>query len=213
MLKLLVRDWGGIPPSPPDSRTYLSLPGNVTDMSEEDGRVYPWDAPEDDVVADSDDDLNAGPRATMQASNDRTNFVRTRNREYNHTMHTDEPPDLGHSFKKGGRGEAPSAFDYLIAAGMGCQINTLEQMLHKARVTDYDIEGDCTGFTFTEGDVKRVQKLELTITLTVPEDAESQGRRCLDVYEKGCVVGETLKRAVDFRVEKELVLDDSVAAD
>lgn len=172
---------------------------------------YPWDGPTDDVVADSEDELSGGPRAMMRASNDRTNFIRTLNREYDHTMHTDEPPDLGHSFKKGGRGEAPSAFDYFIAAGMGCQVNTLEQMLHKARVTDYEIEAECTGYTYTEDNKKRIQKLELGVTLTVPEDAESQGQRCLDVYEQGCVVGETLKRAVDFQVEKELVLDDAVA--
>lgn len=179
-------------------------------MPDQRDQQYPWDGPEDDVIADSEDELDSGPEATMKASNDRTNFVRTQNREYNHTMHTDEPPDLGHSFKKGGRGEAPSAFDYLIAAGMGCQINSLEQMLHKARLTDYEIDGECTGFTFTEDNTKRVQKLELTITLTVPEDAESRAQRCLDVYEKGCVVGETLKRAVDFQVEKGLELDDSV---
>lgn len=171
---------------------------------------YPWNGPEDDVVAQKDDELNAGPRATMLASNDRTNVVRTQNREYNHTMHTDEPPDLGHSFKKGGRGEAPSAFDYFIASGMACQVNTLEQMLHKARITDYEIEAECTGYTFTEDNLKRIQKLELAITLTISEDAESRAQRCLDVYEEGCVVGETLKRAVDFRVEKELVLEDAV---
>lgn len=180
-------------------------------MSEQ--RQYPWNGPENDVVAESDDELSAGPRARMLASNDRTNVIRTLNREYDHTMHTDEPPDLGHSFKKGGRGEAPSAFDYLIAAGMGCQVNSLEQMLHKARITKYEIAGECTGYTFTEDDVKRIQKLELAITLTVPEDVESQGQRCLDVYEEGCVVGETLKRAVDFRVETDLVLDDAVGAD
>lgn len=182
-------------------------------MSEQQTREYPWDGPADDVIAEDDDEMNAGPRAMMKCSNDRTNFVRTLNREYNQTMHTDEPPDLGHSFKKGGRGEAPSAFDYLIAAGMGCQINTLEQMLHKARITEYEIEGECTGFTVQKENIKRIQKLELEITLAVPEAKESQARRCLDVYEQGCVVGETLKRGLDFDVEKKLVLDDSVGAD
>ncbi|MFC7251620.1 OsmC family protein [Halomicroarcula sp. GCM10025324] len=180
-------------------------------MSDRQSQQYPWDGPEDDVIAEEGDELSEGPRATMLASNDRTNFVRTQNREYNHTMFTDEPPDLGHSFKKGGRGEAPSAFDYLIAAGMGCQVNTLEQMLHKARIEDYEIEAECTGFTVLRDNVKRIQKLELAITLRVPEAKESQGSRCLDVYEQGCVVGETLKRGMDFQVEKELELDDSVA--
>lgn len=180
-------------------------------MPNQQERQYPWDGPEEDVIAESEDELSTGPRAMMKASNDRTNFVRTMNREYNHTMHTDEPPDLGHSFKKGGRGEAPSAFDYFMAAAMSCQVNSLEQMLHKARISDYEIEAEATGYTFTEDNVKRIQKIDLDITLTVSEAAESQGQRCLDVYEKGCVVGETIKRAVDFRVEKELVLDDSIA--
>lgn len=176
-------------------------------------RQYPWDGPEEDVIADPEDALSSGPRAMMKASNDRTNFVRTMNRRYNHTMQTDEPPDLGHSFKKGGRGEAPSAFDYFMAAAVGCQVNTLEQMLHKARVTDYDIEAEATGYTFTEDNVKRIQKIDLEIRLTVAEDDESQSQRCLDVYETGCVVGETIKRAVDFRVEKDLELDETVAED
>lgn len=180
-------------------------------MSDPQETPYPWDGPTDDVIAESDDALDAGPEATMLASHDRTNFVRTQNRAYNHTMFTDEPPDLGHSFKKGGRGEAPSAFDYLITAAMGCQVNTLEQMLHKARVEQYEIEADCTGFTLTESNVKRIQKLELAIELRVPTEKESAGRRCLDVYEQGCVVGETLKRGMAFTVEKELTLDDSVA--
>lgn len=182
-------------------------------MSDQQSGQYPWDGPEDDVVAESADELNEGPVATMRCSNDRTNFIRTENREYNQTMFTDEPPDLGHSFKKGGRGEAPSAFDYLLAAGMGCQVNTLEQMLHKARITEYEVEAECTGYTVTQENLKRVQKLALAITLRVPPEKESQGQRCLDVYEKGCVVGETLKRAVDFDVEKELVLDESVGDD
>lgn len=29
-------------------------------------------------------------------------------------------------------------------------------MLYKARVTEYDIDGECTGYTFTEDNVKRV---------------------------------------------------------
>lgn len=180
-------------------------------MSDQEPSQYPWDGPEDDVIAASPDDLTAGPRATMRASHDRTNFVRTENREYNHTMFTDEPPDLGHSFKKGGRGEAPSAFDYLIAAAMGCQVNTLEQMLHKARVERYEIDAECTGYTVMKDNIKRIQKLELTVTLSVPEAKEARANRCLAVYEKGCVVGETLKRGLEFVVEKELVLDDSVA--
>lgn len=182
-------------------------------MADQSESQYPWDGPADDVVSTDDEDLHAGPEATMLASHDRTNFVRTQNREYNHTMFTDEPPDLGHSFKKGGRGEAPSAFDYLLTAAMGCQVNTLEQMLHKARVEQYEIEAECTGYTVTEDNVKRIQKLELAIELSVPEAKESAAQRCLDVYEKGCVVGETLKRAMAFTVEKELVLDDSVAGE
>lgn len=179
-------------------------------MSDRENPSYPWDGPAEDVIATSDDALDAGPKATMLASHDRTNFVRTRNREYNHTMFTDEPPDLGHSFKKGGRGEAPSAFDYLLTAAMGCQVNTLEQMLHKARVERYEIEADCTGFTLTESNLKRIQKLALAIELRVPEEKESAASRCLDVYEQGCVVGETLKRGMEFTVEKTLILDDSV---
>lgn len=168
---------------------------------------YPWEPPADDVIAESDDDLDAGPTATMVCSHDRTNYIRTQD----HGLYIDEPPDLNHSFKKGGRGEAPSPFGYLLAAGMGCQVNSLEQMLHKARVPHYEIEAVCTGYSFTSDSIKRVQKIELAIELTVPEAHESRADRCLDVYEQGCVIGETLRRGMELDVEKTLVLDDSVA--
>lgn len=172
-------------------------------MTEEYHR-YPWEGPENDVIVESDDELDEGPGGTMKASEDRTNYIQVRG----HRLHTDEPEDLSHSFKKGGRGEAPSAFDYLLAAVMGCQVNSLEQMLHKARIKTYDVDAECTGFTVTEGNVKRVQRIDLDVTLAVPEENEAQARRCLDVYEKGCVIGETIKRAVDVRVAKSLVCDD-----
>lgn len=176
-------------------------------MTDSDQQQYPWDGPEDDVIAASQDDLDEGPRATMVCSNDRTNYVRVQD----HSLYIDEPESLSHSFKKGGRGEAPSALGYLLTAAMGCQVNSLEQMLHKARLTDYEIEAECIGLTYTEGDVKRVQKIDLAIELAVPEGEESRAQRCLDVYEKGCVVGETIKRGLDLEVSRELVVDDSVA--
>lgn len=167
---------------------------------------YPWDGPDDDVLADSEDDLDEGPTATMKCSNDRTNFIRVQG----HSLYTDEPAHLSHSFKKGGRGEAPSAFGYLLSAAMGCQVNSLEQMLHKARITEYDIDAECTGFSVTKGNVKRIQKLTLEITLTVGEADESRAERCLDVYEQGCVVGETLKRGMEFEIEKRLETTDDL---
>lgn len=170
---------------------------------------YPWSGPDDDVIAESDDELDEGPTARMAASNDRTNYVRVQN----HGLYIDEPEHLSHSFKKGGRGEAPSAVGYLLTAAMGCQVNSLEQMLHKARVTEYDIDAECTGFTYIEDDVKRMQRIDLAIELTVAPDDESRGERCLDVYEKGCVVGETLKRGIDLRIEKSLVTDEDVGAE
>lgn len=176
-------------------------------MANSDYHQYPWAGPDDDVITNSDDDLDDGPTATMIASNDRTNYVRVQN----HGLYIDEPEHLAHSFKKGGRGEAPSALGYLLTAAMGCQVNSLEQMLHKARLTDYEIDAECTGYTVIEEDIKRVQKISLEIALTVPADKESRANRCLEVYEKGCVVGETLKRGIDLEVEKRLVMDDAVA--
>lgn len=78
----------------------------LTQMPDQQDQPYPWDGPDDDVIAETQAELTAGPQVMMKASNYRTNFVQTLNRKYNHIMHTDEPPDLSHSFKKGGRGEA-----------------------------------------------------------------------------------------------------------
>lgn len=167
---------------------------------------YSWEGPDDDVIAESDEELDEGPSATMVSSNDRTNYIRTQN----HGLYIDEPEDLSHSFKKGGKGEAPTAFGYLLSAAMGCQVNSLEQMLHKARIEeDYEIEAECVGYTVTKDNIKRIQRLELEITLTIPEEKESAAQRCLDVYEKGCVIGETLKRGMKFEIEKHLELEEA----
>ena len=171
--------------------------------------AYPWEGPTDDAITDDDDELVSGPTATMVNSHDRTAYVRVQN----HGLYVDEPPHLSHSFKTGGRGEAPSPFGYLITAGMACEVTSLEQMLHKSRVEKYEIDAEVTGYSFTEGNIKRVQRLDLRLTLTVAPADEPQAKRSLEVFEKGCIIGETLKRGIDFRVDRELRLDEDVGGE
>lgn len=173
-------------------------------MSEEDQleTPYPWDPPEYDVIASEDDELEAGTEQTMVCSNDRTNYIR----EGKHGLHIDEPESMDHSFKKevGGRDEAPNALTYLQAAALGCQVNSLEMLLRKSRIEEYHVDGHSTPYLFREDNIKRVQRLELEIELHVPEDVESRARRCLDIYEQGCLVGESIKRGIDVDVTKRL---------
>ena len=83
-------------------------------------------------------------------------------------------------------------------------------MLHKARITEYEVDGACTGYSFTKDNIKRIQRMDLELTVRVHPDNESAGRRCLDVYEQGCVVGGTIKRAVDVRIDDRLELDENL---
>jgi len=103
--------------------------------------------------------------------------------------------------------EHPSPVDYMMTALTSCQISVLAQCFAKSRVEEYDLEAEATISDAGEGDVadempehtaNRIRHVNIDIEVTVPEEYESQAQRCLDVYDSGCIVGQSFKNGIDY---------------
>lgn len=102
---------------------------------------------------------------------------------------------------------APSPVDYLLSSLAGCQLSVLDQCLKKSRVEEYRIECDATIADVGEGEIpeempgntaNRIGHVDVEVTLTVPEADESRARRCAEVYDVGCIVGQSLRAGIDY---------------
>lgn len=106
-----------------------------------------------------------------------------------------------------GNDTAPSPVDYLLSSLAGCQLSVLDQCLKKSRVDDYRIECEATIEDVGEGEIpeempgntaNRIHHVDIEITLTVPEAHESRAQRCAEVYDIGCIVGQSLRAGIDY---------------
>ena len=106
-----------------------------------------------------------------------------------------------------GDDEHPSPVDYLLSSLAGCQVSVLDQCLKKARVEEYRIEADATITGAGRGDIpeempsntaSRIFSFDVDVTLTVPAAFESRARRCAEVYDVGCIVGQSLREGVEY---------------
>lgn len=118
--------------------------------------------------------------------------------------------DDSESLPYGGHDLAPSAVDYMVVGLAGCQLAVLSQALRKARVEDFEI--DITAVPdewwreeiseeLPENQVKRIDHIEVQVEVTVPEEYEGRAGRCLEVYDQGCIVGQSLREGVDYTPE------------
>lgn len=129
-----------------------------------------------------------------------------------HEILFDEPPDM----EVGGGDDAhPSPVDYMFASLVGCQLSVLNQCLEKARVEGFEIEADAridpAGVDEEEvtdempsNTRKRIRHIEVDITLTVPSEYEGRAARCLEVYDAGCIVGQSFRAGIEYTPETHL---------
>lgn len=129
-----------------------------------------------------------------------------------HEIKFDEPEDLPAG---AGDDEHPSPVDYMFASLIGCQISVLNQALHKARIEDFTIEAEAKiSPDAMEADevpdempphtANRIQRIEIDLSIEVPEEFESRAQRCLDVYDQGCVVGQSFRAGIDYTTDTSL---------
>lgn len=147
-------------------------------------------------------DGEAEPRGRFVASADEP-FTRGVIRG-KHELIFDEP-----EFIPVGAGEDahPWPVDYLVASLAACQVSVLEQCLEKARIDSYEIEAtadiDARGAEAVPAEMpentgSRIEHVAIDIDLEVPAADEGRARRCLDVYDKGCIVGRSLRAGIDY---------------
>lgn len=139
----------------------------------------------------------------------------------------DRPVDGGvrdHSFKiddsetlpYGGHDLAPSAVDYMVAGLAGCQLAVLSQCLRKARIEDWEIEISAIPDDWwreeipeelPENQVKRIEHIDVHVDVTVPEEYEERAQRCLEVYDQGCIVGQSFREGIEYTPETSLSVE------
>jgi organic hydroperoxide reductase OsmC/OhrA len=54
----------------------------------------------------------------------------------------------------------------------------------------------------------RISHISVDLTLEVPGEYESRARRCLDVYDTGCVVGQSYRQGIEYTPSTTFKLTD-----
>jgi len=156
----------------------------------------------------SEKNLGEGRSGHLRA----TESERTHGTIRGHEVEFDEPRMEG---KYGD--EHPSPVDHLLASLGGCQVSVLDQCLQKSRVDEYEIEADISVTEMGEGEIPgempsntamRIKEFQVDIDVTVPEEYERQATRCLEVYDVGCIVGQSLRSGIEYTPETSLSIDD-----
>lgn len=131
-----------------------------------------------------------------------------------HEALVDEPEDLEVG---AGNDDYPSPVDYMALSLATCQVSVLTQALERARIDTFDIEchyvvddagtGD-VGDDMPSNTATRVRHIDIELDLEVPEEFEKRAKRCLDTYDIGCIVGQSLKAGVDYTPHTSLDVTD-----
>lgn len=159
-------------------------------MASQKGGMFPCE-----ISASSDDSIKEG---VTQARTDR------------HELLVDEGEHIPGSE---GEQEHPSPVDYLVFALVSCQVSVLEQALYGAGVEEYEIEAVGAVDSLDNDDIPdempahtaaRVDHVDVDITLEVPGEYGEEARDCLDAYNAGCIVGQSLTDGIEYTSSKSL---------
>lgn len=132
-----------------------------------------------------------------------------------HELYADEPEWL----EEPGAGEDahPAPVDYLVFGLVACQLEVLDQALKKARIEDYHIHAEAEVDRVGEDQpademlahhAGRVSHIAVDLTLEVPPEYEGRAERVLDVYDTGCVVGQSYRAGIDYTPSTTLELNE-----
>lgn len=123
-----------------------------------------------------------------------------------HRVVFDEPEPLGDD-------EHASPVAYMFSSLVACQLSVLAQCLEKSRVDEYEITADAEIDRRGRDEVaeempphtaKRIEHIHIDIELEVPEEFQERAERCLEVYDKGCIVGQSFRAGIDYTPDTEL---------
>jgi uncharacterized OsmC-like protein len=150
------------------------------------------------------------PCEVTASSEESVNRAVSRARTGRHELFVDESEHIPGSE---GEQEHPSPVDYLVAALVSCQVSVLEQALHEAGVDEYEIEAVGAVDSLGDDDIPdempahtaaRVDHVDVDLTLEVPEEYDDEARDCLNAYNAGCIVGQSLTRGIEYTSSKEI---------
>lgn len=128
-----------------------------------------------------------------------------------HEVVYDEPEPLGN-------GEHPTPVTQMFGSLVACQISVLSQCLKKARIDEYSItaeaevdqrETDEIEEEMPSNTAKRIRHITIDLQLEVPEEHKSRAKRCLDVYDTGCIVGQSFRAGIKYTPQTNLVISNS----
>lgn len=101
-----------------------------------------------------------------------------------------------------GEDEHPSPGDYLLLSLAACQVSVLDQCLKKNDVDRYEIVceaeidrwgmDDSVAEEMPETTGLRIEHVIVEIVLRTTEAYRDRASRCLEVYDEGCVVGQSI---------------------
>ena len=113
-----------------------------------------------------------------------------------------------------GNGEHAPPVTQMFGALVACQLSVLSQCLEKSRVEEYEINANAGIEDRSREDIpeempentsKRIEHITIDIELVVPSEYEDRARRCLDVYDQGCIVGQSYRSGIDYTPTTSLV--------
>lgn len=145
---------------------------------------------------------HVGDRTVVTRSSDddlATAIVRGR-----HEVQIDEPEWLPMGI---GNDEHPAPVDHLVIALVACQVEVLDQALQRARVETYDIEAAAEIDGLTMGDAPEgmpantgqlIEHIDVEVTVETTAESEDRVQRCLEVYDGGCIVGQSYRAGIDY---------------
>ena len=121
-----------------------------------------------------------------------------------HEIRYDEPEFLEYG---AGDDEYAGPVDNMIASLGACQVSVLEQCLEKARIEEFHVDAEVTADQVDREEIpdempsntaQRVRHVDVDITVQVPEEDRGRARRCLEVYDAGCIVGQSFRAGIEY---------------
>lgn len=149
---------------------------------------------------------------TYEAGSD-VEFTRALVRD-KHEILYDEPEFLEYG---AGNDEYPGPVDNMVASLGACQISVLEQCLEKARIEDFHIEASVSADQVDREEIpdempsntaQRIKHVDVNLRVTVPEEDRGRARRCVEVYDAGCIVGQSFRAGIDYTPQVTLETED-----
>lgn len=130
-----------------------------------------------------------------------------------HEISYDEPEFLEYG---AGEDEYAGPVDHMVASLGACQISVLEQCLEKARIEEFHVEAELSADQVDRDEIpeempsntaQRIRHVDVDIRVSVPEEDRGRARRCIEVYDAGCIVGQSFRAGIDYTPE--VTLDSS----